>query len=94
MPNHGTVALEAGEVVVSADGHIVEDEGIVGGTPCIRGTRMTVYSVLGRVDHGDTVDEIAEENPDIPREALEAAIVHARAHPLIVRPGGKPWLRG
>jgi uncharacterized protein (DUF433 family) len=69
MPNHGTVALEAGEVVVSADGYIVEDEGIMGGTPCIRGTRMTVYSVLGRVDHGDTIDEIAEENPDIPREA-------------------------
>ena len=94
MPNHGTAALEPGEVVVSADGYIVEDEGIMGGTPCIRGTRMTVYSVLGRVDHGDSVDEIAEENPDIPREALEAAIVHARAHPLVVRPGGKPWLRG
>ena len=51
-----------------------------------------VYSVLGRIDHGDTIDEIAGDNPDIPREALEAAIVYARAHPLVVRPGGKPWL--
>lgn len=93
MASHETALLKLGVVVVSADGHIVEDEGIKGGTPCIRGTRMTVYSVLGRVDHGDTIDEIAEENPDIPREALEAAVVHARAHPLVVRPGGKPWLR-
>ena len=90
MRDHGTVVLEPGEIVVSADGYIVEDEGIMGGTPCIRGTRMTVYSVLGRVDHGDTIDEIDEENPDISREALEAAVIYARAHPLVVRPGGKP----
>lgn len=94
MPDHGTTTLESGAVVVSTDGYIVEDEGIKGGTPCIRGTRTTAYSVLGRVDHGDTINEIAEENLDIPREALEAAMVYARALPLVVRPGGKPWPRG
>jgi len=75
------------------DAFIVVDEAIKGGTPVIRGTRMTVYSVLGRVDHGDTVDDILAENPDLTRDALEAAIIYARSHPLIGRPGGRPWTR-
>ncbi len=75
----------------ASDGPIVVDEGIVGGTPVIRGTRMTVYSVLGRVAHGDTIDDILAENPDLSRKALEAAVTYARAHPLIERPGGRPW---
>ena len=29
-----------------------------------------------------------------PVPGLEAAVVYARAHPLVVRPGGKPWLVG
>lgn len=75
------------------DAWIVSDEEIKGGTPVIRGTRMTVYSVLGRVDHGDTIDEILDENPDLAREALEAAVTYARAHPFVGRPGGRPWER-
>jgi uncharacterized protein (DUF433 family) len=71
--------------------HIVEDETIKGGTPVIRGTRMTVYSVLGRVKGGDSLDDIAAENPHIPLEALKAACVYAKTHPLLGRPAGKPW---
>jgi uncharacterized protein (DUF433 family) len=51
---------------------------------------MTVYSVLGRVNHGGTIDDILAENPDLPREALEAAVTYARTHPLIGRRGGRP----
>ena len=76
---------------VARDSAIVIDEEIKGGTPVIRGTRMTVYSVLGRVHHGDTIDDILSENPDLSREALDAAVTYARAHPLIGRPGGRPW---
>jgi uncharacterized protein (DUF433 family) len=61
MPDHhGTIALEPRETAELGEGDIVEDEGTEGGTPRIRGARVTVYSVLGRVDHGDTIDEIAE----------------------------------
>jgi uncharacterized protein (DUF433 family) len=67
------------------------DEDIKGGTPVIRGTRMSVYSVAGRVDHGDTLDEILKENPDLKREALEAALAYARANPPVGRPAGRPW---
>jgi uncharacterized protein (DUF433 family) len=67
------------------------DENIKGGTPVIRGTRMSVYSVAGRVAHGETIDEILKENPDLKREALDAALEYANANPLVGRPGGRPW---
>ncbi|HYS48343.1 MAG TPA: DUF433 domain-containing protein [Xanthobacteraceae bacterium] len=74
------------------DAFIVVDEEIKGGTPVIRGTRMTVYSVLGRIEHGDTIDAILAENPDLTRDALEAAVIYARTHPLVGRPSGRPWV--
>jgi hypothetical protein len=40
---------------VQRDAHIAVDDEIMGGTPVIRGTRITVYAVLGRIDHGDTI---------------------------------------
>ena len=75
----------------SRDAHIVSDPETLGGTPVIRGTRITVYSVLGRLQDGDSVDDLVSDNPDVPREAFEAAAVFARAHPLRGRPGGRPW---
>jgi uncharacterized protein (DUF433 family) len=73
------------------DAHIVTDEDILGGTPIIRGTRMSVYSVQGRLESGDTVEEILADNPDVARGAVEAAAIYARSHPLVGRPGGRPW---
>lgn len=73
------------------DAWVHRDPGIKGGTPVIKGTRMTVYSVLGRVENGDSLNDIAKENPDIPREALEAAITFAKANPMRGRPSGRPW---
>jgi uncharacterized protein (DUF433 family) len=64
---------------------------IKGGTPVIKGTRVSVYSVHGRIDHGDSVEDVLEDNPDLPREAVEAALAYARANPLVGRPGEKPW---
>jgi uncharacterized protein (DUF433 family) len=70
---------------VERDPFIVVDAGIHGGTPVIRGTRMTVYSVLGRIEHGDTIEDILADNPDIARDAVEAAGRYARAHPRTQR---------
>jgi uncharacterized protein (DUF433 family) len=67
------------------------DENIKGGTPVIRGTRMSVYSIAGRVAHGETIDDILSENLDLKREALETAVAYANANPLVGRPGGRPW---
>jgi uncharacterized protein (DUF433 family) len=74
------------------DETIVSDESVMGGTPGIRGTRITVYSVLGRVEHGETVDDILADNPDLKRETVEVAITYARSHPPMGRPSGRPWM--
>jgi len=73
--------------------HIEIDPDIMGGTPVLRGTRMTVYSVLGRLDGGDSVDDIVEDNPRLTAEAVETAAFYARTHPLVGRPGGRPWAK-
>jgi uncharacterized protein (DUF433 family) len=87
----GDVMDRAERYRAARDALIVIDKAVKGGTPVIRGTRMTVYSVLGRVEHGDTIDDIVADNPDLSRRALEAAIIYARTHPLMGRPGGRPW---
>jgi uncharacterized protein (DUF433 family) len=98
------VAVDVGRLVGDAveraeryargrDRYIETNEAIKGGTPVIRGTRMTVYSVLGRIENGETLHDLIADNPDIPSEAFEAALVYARTHPLVGRPGGRPWER-
>jgi uncharacterized protein (DUF433 family) len=67
------------------------DPDIKGGTPVIRGTRISVYSVAGRIKHGEAISDIVDDNPDVAPEAIEAALTYARANPLIGRPGGRPW---
>ncbi len=73
------------------DRYIESDSDILGGTPVIAGTRLTVYSVLGRLQDGDSIDELAEDYPELSREAFTAAELYARAHPLRGRPSGRPW---
>lgn len=70
---------------------IESNSAVMGGTPVIKGTRMPVYAVAGRIDHGETVEDIHRDNPDLKREAIEAALAYARANPFVGRPGGKPW---
>jgi uncharacterized protein (DUF433 family) len=87
----GDVMARTEKYRADRDAFIVVDDAIKGGTPVIRGTRMTVYAVLGRIDHGDTIEDILADNPDLTRDALAAAIIYARTHPLVGRPGGRPW---
>ena len=89
----GDVMDRAERYRLNRDASITVDAAIMGGTPAIRGTRMTVYSVLGRIENGETVDDILDDNPDLSREAVEAAVTFARTHPLMGRPGGRPWAR-
>jgi uncharacterized protein (DUF433 family) len=88
----GNVLARAERYLEIRDASIAIDEAIMGGTPVIRGTRMTVYSVLGRIEHGETIDDILADNPDLKRETIEAAITYARSHPPMGRPSGRPWV--
>ncbi len=73
------------------DRHITSHPDILGGTPVITGTRITVYAVLGRLQGGDSVDDLVEDYPEVPREAFMAAELYAKAHPLRGRPSDRPW---
>ena len=75
------------------EAHIIVDPDIMGGTPVLRGTRMTIYSVLGRLDGGDQVDDILEDTPQLTRKAIEAAAGYARMNPLVENAEGRPWVR-
>ena len=70
---------------------ITSDPGILGGTPVIAGTRITVYAIQGRLMDGDTLEELAEDYPGIDCGAFRAASMFAKAHPLGTHPSGKPW---
>ncbi|MBI3517390.1 MAG: DUF433 domain-containing protein [Proteobacteria bacterium] len=87
----GDVMDRAEHYRAARDAFIAVDERIKGGTAVIRGTRMTVYAVLGRIEHGESVTDILADNPDLSRAAIETAITYARSHPLMGRPGGRPW---
>jgi len=73
--------------------YIDSDPEIFGGVPIIRGTRIPVYAVRGRLADGDTYEDLVEDYPEIPREAFVAADIFARTHPERGRPvaGGRPW---
>lgn len=68
------------------DAFIETVEGVKGGRPVIKGTRLTVSAIHGRLASGDTIDELMEDYPDIPRRAFEAADLYARTHPQVGRP--------
>ncbi|MDE0190944.1 MAG: DUF433 domain-containing protein [Gammaproteobacteria bacterium] len=73
------------------DRNITSDPEILGGTPVIAGTRIPVYAILGRLQGGDTLDDLAGDYPHVPTEAFKTAELYARAHPLRGRPSGRPW---
>ena len=73
------------------DQFIASHPDILGGTPVIDGTRISVHAVLGRLQHGDTIEELSEDYPQVPLEAFRAAELYARSHPLRGRPSGRPW---
>jgi excisionase family DNA binding protein len=70
--------------------YLVADPDILGGTPVIKGTRITVYAVHGRLKGGESLDDLVADYPDMPREAFEVAEFFARSNPLRGRPAGLP----
>ncbi len=47
----------------------------MGGKPCIRGLRITVYDVLDYLASGMTEDEILHDFPDLTRDDVRACSV-------------------
>jgi uncharacterized protein (DUF433 family) len=58
---------------------IVSDPEILGGTPCFRGTRVPVDTLIDCLEAGETLDEFLDNFPSVTREAAIAALEEAKA---------------
>lgn len=63
------------------------DPAIMGGAPCIAGTRIPAHMIGGFLAHGDSVDDLIEAYPNLRPEQIEAARLYALANPLRGRAG-------
>ena len=65
---------------------------ILGGTPCIAGTRMNVYALEARVKGGETLEDIvADYSGYITADQVRAAVAYAAANPQVEHPDSRPW---
>jgi uncharacterized protein (DUF433 family) len=62
-----------------ANGVIVRDPGVLGGTPVFRGTRVPFQNLLDYLEGGQTLDEFLEDFPTVGREAAIRALEHAKS---------------
>jgi len=55
------------------------------GKPCLKGTRVTVYDVLGWLAQGMSADEILADFPELSRDHIQACLAYAaqREHHLV-----------
>jgi uncharacterized protein (DUF433 family) len=56
---------------------ITIEPGKMGGKPCIRGMRITVYDVLDYLASGMTQEEILHDFPDLTRDDIRACLAFA-----------------
>lgn len=55
-------------------GRIVSDAEILGGKPCVKGTRISVELILGWLAAGWTIEQLIEAYPSISRDDVLAAL--------------------
>jgi len=58
---------------------IVRDAKICGGEPTIKGTRVTLRTVLASLAEGDTVEDILKDFPTLSEDDVRAVIAFAAA---------------
>ena len=51
--------------------------GVLGGKPCVRGTRISVEFLLELLASGASPDDVLRSYPQVTREGLEAALRYA-----------------
>ncbi len=56
---------------------ITFDPNVMGGKPCIRGTRVTVGTIVGLIASGSTAAEILADYPYLEAEDIPAALSYA-----------------
>ena len=72
--------------------YIIRDPKICGGVPVIKGTRVTLRTILASLAEGASIDEILDDFPTLTEQDVRAAIVFAAASaeediPVLSMPG-------
>lgn len=57
--------------------YIASTPGILGGKPCIKGTRISVELILETVANGASVADIVREFPQLSTDAVQEAVRYA-----------------
>lgn len=57
--------------------HIVIDPAIRSGKPCVKGTRITVYDVLGYLAAGMSAEQVVHDFPSLTLEDVRACLAFA-----------------
>lgn len=56
---------------------IQSDPGVMMGKPVVRGTRITVESILRKLASGESVEQVLDSHPRLTRDAVLAALHYA-----------------
>jgi len=59
------------------DAAITSNPDIMGGTPCLAGTRVPFQTLLDYLEGGDSLDEFLEDFPSVKRDAAVSALQQA-----------------
>jgi uncharacterized protein (DUF433 family) len=79
------------EQVTSTNPEVVSTPGILGGVPCIRGTRIPASQIWLLIKHGHSDAEIHDGYPTLPKGSIEVVREWARLNPTIANNHG--WSR-
>jgi uncharacterized protein (DUF433 family) len=60
---------------------ITNSNGILGGTPVFRGTRVPVRTLIDYLESGDRLDDFLDDFPSVSKE-LAIAVIESRAEEL------------
>lgn len=59
--------------------YIVRDPQVCGGEPVVKGTRVTVRTILASLAEGDTAQELLQDFPTLKEDDIRAVVAFAAA---------------
>ncbi len=68
-----------GEQLMDYEKHIARDSAVCGGQPVIKGTRVTIRTLLASLAEGATTEELLDDFPAITEQDVRAVIAFAAA---------------
>jgi uncharacterized protein (DUF433 family) len=67
---------------------IVSSAGILGGEPCVAGTRVPAMTIVAELRAGTPESDILDGYPSLPFDAIDAVKAWARENGISIEPAG------